>query len=106
MPTLTADRSTPSTTTVEDRIWSEMETAHNAARIRRAIRSGEVKANATLTTCFATYTHADGSVSVEKMWLLLPRDGQREFLGLVADTTEEAALVVAAKMGFAAKVSL
>jgi hypothetical protein len=54
-------------------------------------------AAATLTTCFTDFTHVDGHVTVEKLWYFIPVPlwGQSRFLGLVANTPEEQAMVTA-----------
>jgi hypothetical protein len=47
----------------------------------------------TLTTCWDSYTR-DGRVTTEKLWLYLPNDGERRFLGLVSEMTRDEAMAM------------
>jgi hypothetical protein len=48
--------------------------------------------------CWEGFQGADGSVSIENLWLLLPGEGERCFLGRVATMTESAARAAAARV--------
>lgn len=62
-----------------------------------------MKPSASLTTCYATFCRADGTVTVERLWYFIPAPlwGQSRFLGLVAETTEEQAMATAQKIAAA-----
>lgn len=55
---------------------------------------------ATLTTCYETFSHADGRVAVEKLWYFIPAPmwGHGRFLGLVSSTTEAQAMATAKRL--------
>lgn len=63
-------------------------------------------ANAILTTCWETFEGSTPDVCgrmvrLEKLWLLLPRNGgERRFLGLVSDVNESAARDMASACGY------
>ena len=48
----------------------------------------------TLYTCYESFTHKGGKVSTEKLWLFLPHDGERTFVGLCSEMTADEALAI------------
>jgi hypothetical protein len=57
---------------------------------------------ATLTTCFENFEHKDGSVRLEKLWLLLPRagEGERRILCLATPRGYDRAVGLAVQLGY------